>query len=151
METPNIQLYNFLRYDFHLTDIKSVEFMNVLDKEYKSGVKHELVALEKRMNEGFESQAKQFNDLKDDFRELRSDLKVEFARQRNDMQMALDRQHNETQLEFARQRNDFREGLAGLRSDLRVEIKDSKVESIRWAIGLFFALVAMLIVVYLKK
>jgi archaellum component FlaC len=106
--------------------------MNILDKEYKCGVKDELTALEKRMNEGFQAQSKQYNDLKGDFNGLRGefhDLKEEFRELRSDLEVE----------------------LSGMRSDLRVEIKDSKVDTIRWTIALFLTLVAMIIAVYLKK
>lgn len=53
MEPINIQLYNLFRHDLNLSDNKSLEFMNILDKEYKSGVKGDLAALEKKLNEGF--------------------------------------------------------------------------------------------------
>ncbi|HEV2481182.1 MAG TPA: coiled-coil domain-containing protein [Puia sp.] len=151
METPNIQLYNFLRYDFHLTDIKSLEFMHILDKEYKSSFKDDFAGLEKRMNEGFQTHSKKFDDLKEEFRDLRSDLKVELSGMRSDLKVELGELRSDFKAELSGIRNDFQTGLTGLRSDLRVEIKDSKVETIRWAIALFLALVVMILATYFKK
>lgn len=50
MEAPNIQLYNLFRRDLRLTDGKSLELMHLLDKEYKSGVKDDLIALDKKFD-----------------------------------------------------------------------------------------------------
>ena len=160
-------------YDFHLSDSKSLEFMHILDKEYKSGLRDDFTALEKKMNEGFQSQAKQFDDLKEEFRELRSDVKIELSEMRKDirtesgnlrnemqaelsamrkdMQVESKNLRNDMQMGFASLRNDMQMGFTGLRSDLRVEIKDSKVEAIRWSIALFLTLVGMIVAVYLKK
>jgi hypothetical protein len=38
-----------------------------------------------------------------------------------------------------------------LRSDLRSEIKESKIDTIKWMIGVFLALALMIIGLYIKK
>ena len=42
MDAPNIQLYDLLRHDLHMSDGKSLELMRILDKGYKSGVREDL-------------------------------------------------------------------------------------------------------------
>ena len=65
MEAVNVQLYNLFRHDLHLSDGKSLEFINTLDKEYKSWAKEDLAALAKKMNEGFQKVDARFT-LQDD-------------------------------------------------------------------------------------
>lgn len=173
METPNIQLYNFLRYDFHLTDIKSLEFMHILDNEYKSGLKDDFKALENKTGEGFQAHGKQLDDLKEgfgafrsdmrtefgafrsgmkaEFSEFRSDMKAEFGEFRGGMKAEFGEFRSEMKAEFSRFRSDTRVEFSETRGDLRVEIRESKIETIRWVISFFFALALMILAIYLKK
>jgi hypothetical protein len=41
--------------------------------------------------------------------------------------------------------------ISDLRSDLRSEIKESKVDTIKWMIGIFIALAMMILGLYIKK
>jgi hypothetical protein len=95
MEAPNIQLFNLFRYDLHLSNGKSLEFMNILDKEYKSWVKEDLAALRKDLNEGFQKIDARFAiqdnrldslDKKIDIKisDLRGDLRTEIHNAKNE-------------------------------------------------------------------
>src|SRR5580698_7882354 len=67
METINIQLYELCRHDLHLSDGKSLELMNILNQEYKSGVKEDLATLSKQMQAGFDKIDTQFGKIDSQF------------------------------------------------------------------------------------
>src|ERR1700761_5399304 len=62
VETTNIQLYKLLRHDLRLTDSKSLELMNILNEEYKSGVKEDLAFLENKMESKIDALGKQMQE-----------------------------------------------------------------------------------------
>lgn len=128
MEAPNIQLYNLFRHDLHLSDGKSLEFMNVLDKEYKSSVKEDLAALSRQMSEGFQKVDARFQIIDDRFTKVDARFTTQDQRL-----VALD---NKIDLRV---------------SDLRGEIKDSKNDTNRWLIGIFLALILLMLATVLKK
>ena len=184
METPNIQLYNFLRYDFHLTDIKSLEFMHILDKEYKSGIKDDLTTLEKKMDEGFLRVDQKMDegflradqkmnegflrlDQKMDEGFIRADRKMDEGFLRVDQKMnegflRVDQGFQEMKSElraFGKQLDDVGKHIIRLDNridlstkSLQIEIRDSKIETIRWVGGcIFLAVALMILATYLKK
>jgi hypothetical protein len=128
MEAPNIQLYNLFRHDLHLSDGKSLELMNVLDKEYKSSVKEDLAALSRQMSEGFQKVDARFQIIDDRFTKVDARFTTQDQRL-----VALD---NKIDLRV---------------SDLRGEIKDSKNDTNRWLIGIFLALILLMLATVLKK
>lgn len=147
METPNIQLYNFLRYDFNLNDIKSLEFMHILDKEYKSNLRDDFAALHGSINEGFKEMRDQFHIQNNHI--VRLDNRID--QNTKDLQAGLADVRKDMQIQLLDVRKDMHFGLNGLRSDLRIEIKDSKIDTIRWVIALFLALATMILATWLKK
>jgi hypothetical protein len=132
METINIQLYELCRHDLHLSDGKSLELMNILNQEYKNGVKEDLATLSKQMQAGFDKIDTQFDKI--DARFDKSDARFTSQDERF---MELDKKIDV--------------GFSELRGDLRVEIKESKVDTIRWVVGLFMLLALMILGIYLKK
>lgn len=121
METINIQLYELCRHDLHLSDAKSLELMNILNAEYKSGVKEDLKALSKQMQDGFDKVDERFDKI--DARFTSQDERI----------AALDK------------KLDVRIG------DVRVEISNSKNETNRYILGLFLAILLSFIALFLKK
>jgi hypothetical protein len=75
MEAPNILLYNLFRHDLRLTDGKSLELMDLLDKEYKSGVKDDLSILDKKIDTRFDVLDKKIGVLEKRFDTL--DYKID--------------------------------------------------------------------------
>ena len=150
METPNIQLYNFLRYDFHLTDIKSLEFMHILDKEYKSSVKEDLAAPSKQMSEGFQKIDARFTIVDERFKAV--DERFTAVDKRSDgLDKKIDALDHKTDVRFSDLRGDLRAEISELRGDLRAEIKASKSEMVIWIFGIFLALAGMILATYFKK
>lgn len=128
MDAPNIQLYNLLRHDLRMSDGKSLEFMRILDKEYKSGVREDLERFEKKMTEGFDRMDARFEKI--DARFERVDARMD----------KLDA--NIVRLD---NKMDIKTG------ELRVEIRDSKVETIKWMMSIFVAIVLLVLSIFFKK
>ena len=139
METINIQLYELCRHDLHLSDGKSLELMNILNQEYKSGVKEDLATLSKQMQAGFDKIDTQFGKIDTQFDKIDARFDKSDARftSQDERFMELDKKIDV--------------GFSELRGDLRVEIKESKVDTIRWVVGLFMLLALMILGIYLKK
>lgn len=132
MEAPNIQLYNLIRHDLRLSNGKSLELMDVLDKEYKSSVKEDLAALSKQMRDGFQQ-------IEDRFQ------KVDARFQTIDDRFTTQDQH----LVALDNKIDFQ--INDLRGGLRAEIKDASKETNRWLLGIFLAVLLSLLGIFLKR
>ena len=102
--------------------------MNVLDKEYKSSVKEDLAALGRQMSEGFQKVDARFQIIDDRFTKIDARFTTQDQRL-----VALD---NKIDLRV---------------SDLRGEIKDSKNDTNRWLIGIFLALILLMLATVFKK
>ena len=153
METINIQLYELCRHDLHLSDGKSLELMNILNQEYKNGVKEDLATLSKQMQAGFDKIDSQFGKIDSQFGKI--DTQFDKIDARFDK---IDARFDKSDARFTSQDERFMEldkkidvGFSELRGDLRVEIKESKVDTIRWVVGLFMLLALMILGIYLKK
>jgi len=147
MEAPNIQLYNLLRQELHMADDKSLELMHVLDKEYKSGVREDLERFEKTMTAGFQRIDTRFDTVDKrldnlDAHIVRLDNKIDtkVAELDTKIDRKIDSLEGKMDLKFS-----------DLRGELRVEIHSSKVDIIKWAVSIFFALALMIIGLYIKK
>ena len=128
MEAPNIQLYNLFRQDLHLSDVKSLELMNILDNEYKSGVKEDIAALSRQMNQGFQKIDARFAQI--DARFTKIDARFSTQEER-----------------FAK--IDARFDLQEER--LRGEIKNAKNETNRYILSIFLAILLSFLALFLKK
>jgi hypothetical protein len=128
MDAPNIQLYNLFRQDLHLSDNKSLELMHVLDKEYKSGVKTDLVRFEQTMTDGFRKIDERFEKIDARFDKI-DDRFINLDKDIVRLDNKIDLKH----------------------SELRVEIHGSKVDTIKWVVSIFFALALLIIGLYFKK
>ncbi len=93
MSTINIKLYDILRTEFKLSDVKAKEFTEVIQD-----------IAEQQSKEGYKSYS-----------------------------------------------SGLREDLLKLEMQLKSEIKDSKIDTIKWFIGIFIALALMIIGLYIKK
>ena len=154
MNAPNIQLYNLLRYDLHLSDGKSQEFMYALDQEYKYDMKEELKDFGKTMNEGFQTLteciASLENRMSDGFASVDKRF-LDVDKRMSDGFASVDKRFNDVDKRFNAVDNKIDLKTSELRSDLRVEIRDSKVATIIWSVSLFMALALMILAIYLKK
>ena len=136
MEAPNIQLYDLLRHELRMSDGKSLEFMRVLDKEYKSGVKEDLQRFEKTMTEGFMRMDNRFEKVDARFDKVDARFDAQDKRLDN-LDAHIVRLDNKIDL---------------TRHELRVDIRDSRIETMKWMIGIFLAIVLMVIGgLYFKK
>jgi hypothetical protein len=95
--------------------------MNILNKEYKSGVKDDLAAFEKKMNEGFQK------------------VDARFA--------SVDARFASVDARFA----NIDVKISDLRGDLMTEIKSAKNETNRYILGIFLAILLSFIALFLKK
>jgi hypothetical protein len=121
MEAPNILLYNLFRHDLRLTDGKSLELMDLLDKEYKSGVKDDLSILDKKMDTRFDLLDKKIDAV---------DKKIGVLEKRFDtLDYKIDKQGYE----------------------IRIGLRDARVDMNRWMIGIILTMIGLFIASLFKK
>jgi peptidoglycan hydrolase CwlO-like protein len=132
MNGNNIKLYKLLKNNLQMADNKAGEFVDVLDAiiqsdikdsamEYKSFVKEELVEIDNRMDK----LDKRLDNL--DNRMDKLDAKIDKVDAKIDLR------------------------FSELSGDLRGEIKETKIDTIKWMVGIFLALALMVIGLYFKK
>jgi peptidoglycan hydrolase CwlO-like protein len=132
MNGNNIKLYKLLKNNLQMADNNAGEFVDVLDAiiqsdikdsamEYKSFVKEELAEIDKR----FVEIDKRFDKV--DNRMDKLDAKIDKVDAKIDLR------------------------FSELRGDLRGEIKETKIDTIKWMVGIFLALALMVIGLYFKK
>jgi SMC interacting uncharacterized protein involved in chromosome segregation len=168
MEAPNIQLYNLFRNDLHLNDGKSLELMNLLDKEYKSGVKEDLNILDKKVDARFDDFGKKVDARFDDFgkkvdaRFEKIDARFEKVDARFDaFGKNVDARFEKVDARFQKiedrlsthdKRFDALDFKIDLRSaELGKAISDSRVEITHWMIGIILLIIGLIIANLLKK
>lgn len=146
IEPPNIQLYDLLRHELHMSDGKSLEFMHVLNKEYKSGVKEDLARFEERFDRWEKKLDARFEKV--DARFDKIDARFEKVDERFDK---MDERFDAQDKRLDQLNNKIDLTASNLRGELRVEIRDTKVATIQWMVSIFFALAMMIIGLYFKK
>jgi hypothetical protein len=109
--------------------------MNILDKEYKSGVKEDLKILGRQMSAGFQKIDARF-DLQD---ERFNKIDERFDK--------IDERFNKIDARFAT--TDLK--ISDLRGELRSDIRDTKNEINRYILSLFFAIILLFLAFFLKK
>jgi hypothetical protein len=85
---------------------------------------------------------------------LKNDLHLPDGKAEEFVQVMDDLIQGDKEKSAAEYKSLFKEDLSKLElkvSDLRVEIKETKVDTIKWMVGLFFALALMIIGLYIKK
>ena len=125
MNTLNIKLYNLVKNDFRVADNKAEEFVEVLNEIVHSDVKGSTMEYKSLWKEDFANLDGEFRKLDGEIRKLDGEIK------RLDAKIDLK--------------------ISDLRSDLRSEIKESKVDTIKWMIGIFIALAMMILGLYIKR
>jgi hypothetical protein len=112
------------------------------DKEYKTGVKEDIAALSKQMNEGFLKVDTRFEKVDERFEKV--DARFDKVDARFD--------DIDDRLDLHDKRFDSLDNKIDRKTDeLRIEIRDVKVEITRWIIGLILSLLAIFIAIWLKK
>jgi uncharacterized coiled-coil DUF342 family protein len=139
MNGNNIKLYKLLKNNLQMADNNAGEFVDVLDAiiqsdikgsamEYKSFVKEELAEIDNRMGKLDNRMDKLDNRMdKLDAKIDKVDAKIDKVDTKIDLR------------------------ISELRGDLRVEIKETKIDTIKWMVGIFLALALMVIGLYFKK
>jgi peptidoglycan hydrolase CwlO-like protein len=125
MNANNIKLYKLLKNDLQMADNKAGEFVDVLDAIIQSDIK------------GSAMEYKSF--VKEDLAEI--DKRIDKLDNRIDkLDAKIDKVDAKIDLRFSE-----------LRGDLRGEIKETKIDTIKWMVGIFLALALMVIGLYFKK
>lgn len=137
MNAISIRLYNLFRYDLDLPDARAEEFVDALSEltrvetnnsamEYKSVLKEDMLRLETGLR----------GEMKDLELALRGDMSAMEIALRGDM----------SAMELA-----LRGDMSAMEMTLRNEIKETKVDTIKWMVGIFLALALMILGLYIKK
>ena len=146
MDAPNIQLYDLLRHDLHMSDGKSLELMRILDKEYKSGVREDLNRFENSVTDRmdrFENRFDRFDDRMDRFERTMIEGFQKIDARFDTQEKKLD--NLDAHVVRLDNKIDLRTG------ELRVDIRDSKIDTIRWMIGIFLAIALMILGMLWRK
>lgn len=153
MNGNNIKLYKLLKNNLQMADNNAGEFVDVLDAiiqsdikdsamEYKSFVKEDLAGIDNRMDKLDNRMDKLDNRMdKLDNRMDKLDAKIDKVDAKIDKVDA--------KIDKVDTKIDLR--ISELRGDLRVEIKETKIDTIKWMVGIFLALALMVIGLYFKK
>lgn len=122
MFRPNIKLYNLFKNELKLPDAKAEDFVTVLDEKIQMDI---------------EIAASKYNSvLKEDMARIEVNLRMDMAKLDKDLR------GNMAKLEM---------NLKGDIAQLEVKIKDSKVDTIKWMVGIFLTLALMIVGLYIKK
>lgn len=146
MDAPNIQLYDLLRHDLHMSDGKSLELMRILDKGYKSGVREDLNRFENSVTDRmdrFENRFDRFDDRMDRFERTMIEGFQKIDAGFDTQEKKLD--NLDAHVVRLDSKIDLRTG------ELRVDIRNSKIDTIRWMIGIFLAIALMILGMLWRK
>lgn len=128
MEAPAVQIYKLFRYDLNLSDGKSLELMNLLNKEYKSSIKEDIASLDKKVDARFEQVDARFEKV---------DVRFEAIEERlNSHDKRFDALDSKIDVKTA---------------ELHGAIHKSTSYITRWVLGLVLTVIGMCIAMLLKK
>jgi peptidoglycan hydrolase CwlO-like protein len=125
MNANNIKLYKLLKNDLQMAENKAGEFVDVLDAIIQSDIKDSAMEYKSFVKEDLAEIDKRLDKL--DAKIDKVDAKVDKVDAKIDLR------------------------ISELRGDLRGEIKETKIDTIKWMVGIFLALALMVIGLYFKK
>ncbi len=125
MNANNIKLYKLLKNDLQMAENKAGEFVDVLDAIIQSDIKDSAMEYKSFVKEELTEIDKKF---------------VEIDKRFDKVDNRIDKLDAKIDLRFSE-----------LRGDLRGEIKETKIDTIKWMVGIFLALALMVIGLYFKK
>jgi peptidoglycan hydrolase CwlO-like protein len=125
MNANNIKLYKLLKNDLQMAENKAGEFVDVLDAIIQSDIKDSAMEYKSFVKEDLAEIDKRIDKL--DAKIDKVDAKVDKVDAKIDLR------------------------ISELRGDLRGEIKETKIDTIKWMVGIFLALALMVIGLYFKK
>jgi peptidoglycan hydrolase CwlO-like protein len=125
MNANNIKLYKLLKNDLQVAENKAGEFVDVLDAIIQSDIKDSAMEYKSFVKEDLAEIDKRIDKL--DAKIDKVDAKVDKVDAKIDLR------------------------ISELRGDLRGEIKETKIDTIKWMVGIFLALALMVIGLYFKK
>lgn len=167
MNGNNIKLYKLLKNNLQMADNNAGEFVDVLDAiiqsdikdsamEYKSFVKEDLAGIDNRMDKLDNRMDKLDNrmDKLDNRMDKLDDRMDKFDNRMDKLDAKIDKvdakiDKVDAKIDKVDTKIDLR--ISELRGDLRVEIKETKIDTIKWMVGIFLALALMVIGLYFKK
>lgn len=129
MNANNIKLYKLLKNDLQMAENKAGEFVDVLDAIIQSDIKDSAMEYKSFVKEDLAGIDKKIDKLD-----------AEINKRIDKLDAKIDKVDAKVDLRFSE-----------LRGEIRGEIKETKIDTIKWMVGIFLALALMVIGLYFKK